>query len=98
MHSATSLPYLATLVENLHLYVDTLIRVISKVAHESRETLSIEGGLQYFAAWEKIRLEGLAHEDADNEKPPTPPEVWPLVFGRNMILSPAREIEMIVAV
>ena len=97
MHSATSLPYLATLVENLHLYVDTLIRVISKVAHESREALSIEGGLQYLAAWEKIRLEGLTHEGADNAKPPTAAEVWPLVFGRDMILSPAREIEMIVA-
>jgi hypothetical protein len=94
MHSASSLPYLATLVENLHLYVDTLVRVISKVAHESREALSIEGGLQYLAAWEKIRLEGLTHDGADNAKAPTASEVWPLVFGRDMILSPERDKDM----
>lgn len=96
MHSASSLPYLATLVENLHLYVDTLVRVISKVAHESREALSIEGGLQYLAAWERIRLEGLTHDGANNAKPPTVPEVWPLVFGSDMILAPARDKDLIV--
>ncbi|WP_175753892.1 hypothetical protein [Burkholderia ambifaria] len=98
MHSATSLPYLATLVENLHLYVDTLIRVIAKVAHESPEVLTIEGGLQYLAAWEKVRLEGLMHEGADRSKSPTSLEVWPVVFGRDMLLAPARDRDLYVQI
>jgi hypothetical protein len=96
MHSATSLPYISTLVENLHLYVDTLVRVISKVAHESPELLTIEGALQYLAAWEKIRLEGLTHDGADNAKSPKAVEVWPLIFGRDMILAPLRDKDMFI--
>lgn len=95
MHSAMSLPYLPTLVENLHLYVDTLIRAIARVAHESTEILSIEGALQYLSGWEKIRIEGLTSEGADNSKAPTASDVWALVFGREMILAPARDKELL---
>ena len=95
MHSAMSLPYLPTLVENLHLYVDTLVRAIARVAHESTEVLSIEGGLQYLSGWEKIRIEGLTNEGADNSKAPTASEVWPLVFGRDMILAPSQGEELL---
>lgn len=96
MHSASSMPYLSTLVENLHLYVDTLIRVISKVAHESPEELSIEGALQYLAAWEKIRIETLMPEGEDNTAAPKPDEVWSFVFGRDMILAPKIDRELTV--
>ena len=95
MHSAMSLPYLPTLVENLHLYVDTLVRAIARVAHESTEVLSIEGGLQYLSGWEKIRIEGLTNEGADNSKAPTASEVWALVFGRDMILAPSPGKELL---
>ena len=93
MHSASSLPYLSTLVENLHLYVDTLIIVISKVAHASPEALSIEGALQYLSAWEKIRLENIGN---DNMKVPISSEVWALVFGRDMIVSPDRNRDLLI--
>jgi len=86
MHSATSLPYLRTLVENLHLYVDTLIRVIARVAHASPEELSIEGALQYLGGWEKHRLESVAAENADA---PKLDDVWAIVFGQDMVLAPA---------
>lgn len=91
MHSASSLPHLGTLVENLHLYVDTLIRVIARVAHTSPEVLSIEGALQYLAAWERYRLESITHEGADNNVSPTLDQVWPVVFGRDMLLAPRFE-------
>ncbi len=93
MHSASALPHLGTLVENLHLYVDTLIRVIARVAHTSPEVLSIEGALQYLAAWEKYRLETITHDGVDNNMPPTPEDVWPVVFGRDMLLSPRFDAE-----
>jgi hypothetical protein len=86
MHSATSLPYLRTLVENLHLYVDTLIRVIGRVAHASPEELSIEGALQYLGGWEKHRLE--ANVAGEINDPPKPSEVWAVVFGQDMVLAP----------
>lgn len=94
MHSASALPHLGTLVENLHLYVDTLIRVIARVAHTSPEVLSIEGALQYLAAWEKFRLETITHEGVDNNVPPPPEDVWPVVFGRDMLLAPRFEAEV----
>lgn len=95
MHSATSLPYLSTLVENLHLYVDTLIRSIAKVAHESAEVLSIEGGLNYLSAWEKIRTECSTGNPIENSKPPTTSDAWSFVFGHDMILAPAQDKELI---
>lgn len=94
MHSAMSLPYLSTLVENLHLYVDTLVRVISRVAHASPEQLSIEAALQYLAAWETLRLESLAQDGTDSAVAPKASEVWSFVYGRDMILAPARDREM----
>lgn len=93
MHSATSLPYLRTLVENLHVYLDTLIRSIAKVAHASPETISIEGALQYLTAWEKFRLEGLTHDGVSNTAEPTEADVWSLVFGTDMALAPDRNNE-----
>jgi hypothetical protein len=80
MHSATSLPYLGTLVENLHLYLDTLIKTIAKVAHASPEVMSIEGVLQYLSSWEKYRLHAITHEQAANDAPPKSDEVWTVVF------------------
>lgn len=94
MHSASSMPYLSTLVENLHLYVDTLVRVISRVAHESPEELSIEAALQYLAAWEKTRIEGLTHGGQDNSIAPKPEDVWSFVFGRDMVLAPDIDREL----
>lgn len=96
MHSAASLPHLRTLVENMHVYVDTLIRSIARVAHASPETLTIEGALQYLAAWEKFRLEAITHDGKENSAAPTKEEVWALVFGQDMALAPDKNEDLAV--
>jgi hypothetical protein len=93
MHSAMALPYLPTLVENLHVYIDTLIRAIQKTAGLSPERLTIEGALQYLSSWEKYRLHSITHEQAANNAPLTDGDVWAVVFGRNMGLAPTQDTE-----
>lgn len=89
MHSASSLPYLHSLVENLHIYVDTLIRAISRVAIISPEVLSIEGALQYLSSWEVYRFESLA-KNPDSSTQLTSDTVWSAVFASEMALAPRR--------
>jgi hypothetical protein len=89
MHSASALPYLHSLVENLHIYVDTLIRAISRVATISKESLSIEGALQYLSSWEVYRFESLA-KNPDASKQLTSDTVWSAVFASEMALAPGR--------
>ncbi len=94
MHSATSLPSLPTLVENLHVYIDTLIKALQKTAMLSPERLTIDGGLQYLSVWEKYRLHSITHEaDSSNEAAPTDNDVWSIVFGDRLALAPKRNKE-----
>jgi hypothetical protein len=95
MHSAMSLPYLPTLVENLHLYVDTIIRTISKVAHASPERLTIEAALEYLSAWEKMRLHPLEHEAKGERIAIDSGNLWSLVFGHGMILTPSKDVDIV---
>lgn len=85
MHEAVAMPYLPTLVENLHVYVDTLIRAIQKTAMISPEHLTIEGALQYLTAWESYRLQAL--KNSSNEKLKDE-DVWGAVFGEGLTLAP----------
>ncbi len=94
MHSASSLPYLSTLVENLHFYLDTLIKAIARVAHASPEVMSIEGALQYLTSWERYRLHAITHEQAPNDVAPKSDEAWTVVFGLDMLLAPAEAADL----
>lgn len=93
MHSAKSLPYLPTLVENLHVYVDTLVKSIQKVAKVSLERQTIEGALEYLGSWERYRLHAITHEGGDNDAPLTDESFWDVVFGSDMALAPDRDKE-----
>lgn len=94
MHSATSLPSLQTLVENLHVYIDTLIKALQKTAMLSPERLSIDGALQYLSVWERYRLHSITHDAAgNNDAAPTDKDVWSIVFGDGLALAPKQERE-----
>jgi hypothetical protein len=94
MHNAKSLPSLPTLVENLHVYIDTLIKSLQKTAMLSPERLSIDGGLQYLAVWEKYRLHSITHEaQKNNDAAPKDSDVWSIVFGDRLALAPSKDIE-----
>ncbi|MDO9293160.1 MAG: hypothetical protein Q7U09_16380 [Hydrogenophaga sp.] len=94
MHSATSLPSLPTLVENLHVYIDTLIKALQKTAILSPERLTIDGGLQYLSVWEQYRLHRITHEsDSNNDAAPTDGDVWSIVFGDRLALAPKQDRE-----
>lgn len=90
MHSAKSLPYLPTLVENLHVYVDTLVRSLQAVARVSPERQTIEGALEYIGTWERYRLHAITHEGVDNDAALTDESFWGVIFGSDMALAPDR--------
>lgn len=96
MHNASALPYLPTLVENLHVYLDTLIKCIQKVAAISPERLNIEGILQYLSTWEKYRLHALTSDAQSNDAPLSSKDVWDVVFGANMALTPSVDYEPLI--
>lgn len=93
MHSATAMPYLPTLVENLHVYVDTLVKALQRTATLSSERLTIDGALQYLAVWERYRLHSVTHQGGSNDDAPTDENVWEIVFGESMTLAPSRSKE-----
>lgn len=93
MHNATALPHLATLVENLHFYVDTLVKAIQKTAKLSPERITIDGALQYLSMWEKYRLHSITHDHKNNDNPPNDSDVWAIVFGENLALAPRQDGE-----
>lgn len=59
MHDASALPYLSTLVENIHGYMDILVESIAKISVSAEEAISIESALLYMASWEKYRMDRL---------------------------------------
>lgn len=97
MHTASALPYLPTLVENLHVYLDTLIKSIQKVASISTERQNIDGILQYLTTWEKYRLHALTSDATRNDSPLGNKEVWDVVFGSDMALTPSIQYEPLIS-
>jgi hypothetical protein len=93
MHSATALPHLPTLVENLHVYIDTLVKAIQKTARISPERITIDGALQYLQVWERYRLHAITHDGVDNDAKPRSDDVWSIVFGDKLALTPKQNIE-----
>jgi|SRR3989344_5286315 hypothetical protein len=97
MHSASALPYLPTLVENLHFYLDTLIKCIQKVSAQTPEQKNIDGILQYLATWEKYRLHALTSDTVRSDAPLTDADVWDVVFGAHLALTPAFTYEPLIS-
>jgi hypothetical protein len=91
MHNASALPYLPTLVENLHVYNDALVNSIVRVAISAEESVSIESVLQYIASWEKYRIQSLSESAASIAKSQvTIEDAWTVVFGSQLALAPTR--------
>src|SRR3989344_1090419 len=97
MHRASALPYLPTLVENLHFYLDTLIKCIQKVSAQTPEQKNIDGVLQYLATWEKYRLHALTSDTVRSDAPLTDADVWDVVFGAHLALTPAFTYEPLIS-
>jgi len=92
VHDASAMPYLPTLVENLHVYVDSLIKAVQKTAMISPEHLTVDGALQYLSAWESYRLKALQDAPNKNEKLKDS-DVWDVVFGHDLTLAPVPQTE-----
>lgn len=63
IHSAESLPYLRTLVENLHAYMDTLIPSITRLAVASQRKIDIEAAVKLLSMHEEFFLTTLRKND-----------------------------------
>lgn len=84
IHSADSLPYLRTLVENLHSYLDILIPSITKLAIYSRVSLEIDAAVRLLSIHEDYLLSELRKK----EEKCTIENYKNIVFGSDNPLSP----------
>ncbi len=62
-HSAEALPYLDTLVENLHSYLDVLILSVVRIATQARVRCSVASVLKLLAIRESVMLDELGRKD-----------------------------------
>jgi len=87
VHSAESLPYLDTLVENMHAYVDVLLHAVAIIGEQARVQGPINGALALMSVQEQLYFRELAAVDIvvtrDNYKT--------VLFGRTNPLSPFNE-------
>lgn len=84
IHNADSLPYLRTLVENLHTYVDLLIENTAVTAISAIGKLSIAAALSIINAHEENFMRELDGQDVETESK----NFRELVFGKHNHLSP----------
>lgn len=89
MHNASALPYLPTLVENLHVYLDSLINALCTIAVMGQERISIESALQYLKSYEQFRVESLGERNPQQEKAYTIENVWENLFGSELAIAPS---------
>lgn len=83
VHSAESLPYLPTLVEHLHIYVDSFLGSILFAVAKVQAT-TIPSVLELFSVHEKIRTDELSAFIQDNSSDVSRTLDW--VFGRDNLL------------
>ncbi len=86
IHNAESLPYLRTLVENLHSYVDLLIESVGRIAEMSVRSQSIPAVLDVMSAHRKAYMNDLGGDDAKC----TTQNYKDIIFGGNNPLNPFR--------
>ena len=65
VHSAEALPYLDTLVENLHTYIDALVRSIARVGIQAHSPISIAGATKLLSIAEQSYLRELKTNKVD---------------------------------
>jgi len=90
MHNAEALPYLGTLVENLHGYVDSLLSSIARVAINANTQTSINTALEHILAHEAdrlVELEQISRLNPGNEC--TTENAVRVIFGSTNPLRPA---------
>jgi hypothetical protein len=87
VHSAESLPYLSTLVENLHSYIDTLLDGIATVGRQAKRVGSVEGALALLSVQDTSYVRELSSRD----EAVTRTNYKTLVFGSTNPLSPFNE-------
>jgi len=63
IHSAQSLPYLSTLVENLHSYLDILINCVIRVGEITSNEITISSSLVILETAEKLYSEKICKLD-----------------------------------
>ena len=86
-HSAMSLPYLETLVENLHSYVDVLVSSVVKVGRSSSANMTLESALRILSVHEVGYLDEIKGAEVQCNKD----NFVSIVFGRKNPLSPIGE-------
>jgi len=87
MHSAEALPYIGTLVENFHSYLDALLKAVVTVSLQARTRSTISGALSLLTVAEQSYFRELAADDLTC----TEENFRAVVFGRGNPLSPFRE-------
>lgn len=88
IHSARALPYLRTLVENLHAYLDILMETASVAAWRAPVQISIHSALESLFVHEKGYLASLDGEDEEC----TSQNHVDLLFGKDNPVNPFRGI------
>jgi hypothetical protein len=91
MHNAEALPYLDTLVENLHGYVDTLLFSIAEIARQAPTKTGINTILEYILAYEAHVLSTLDEQSKSQDGLPcSTSNFFSLVFGDNNPIAPSK--------
>lgn len=83
-HTASRLPYLETLVENLHSYLDALIIGVVEAGKYTKSVISIESALKIISIHEKSYFSDLD----GSEENCTKENFCNFLLGRNNLLSP----------
>lgn len=81
VHSAQSMPYLATIVENLHDYLDTVMDSVALYASKSKAVTSIEAVVQAILTDLDLRMSSLNHVSKKQDVPCSLVNYYELVIG-----------------
>lgn len=87
VHSAESMPYLMTIVENLHDYLDTVMNGISYYATQSTFETSIESVVQAILTDADFRMTSLLNVSKKQDLPCKLDNYVELIIGRNNVFA-----------
>lgn len=87
VHSAESMPYLMTIVENLHDYLDTVMNGISYYASKSAYETSIESVVQAILTDADFRMTTLLNVSKKQDAPCKLDNHLELIIGRNNVFA-----------
>jgi hypothetical protein len=87
VHSAESMPYLMTIVENLHDYLDTVMNGISYYASKSASETSIESVVQAILTDAEFRMTSLSNISKKQDAPCKLDNYVEFIIGRNNVFA-----------